>query len=225
MIWRIIQCLLVVLLAGLGVAAPHIGSILKLEPPSTGALTGALIGSAAAMLGALLTSLNTGADKKSSEAARRNAIKALITAELVNVAAGYISLQRMVRAARGTISAGGPIPMPIDLSSDAPRSMPFTVGLGTELLILSPEEIDVLSTLESNATVTRGEIQRLSTSEGSFGYLAITALCQGVAHDMDVLAQAFERLAPARKLKTDDQPPEPSAAALRTLSAELVKPN
>jgi hypothetical protein len=222
MIWRALQCVLVLLLAGVGVAAPRIGPMLKLEPPSTGALTGALIGSAAAMLGALLTSLHASAGKKSSDAARRGAIKTLITAELVNVAAGYITLQRMLRAARRTTSAGS---TPLDLSRDAPRSMPFTSALGTELLILSPQELDVLSTLDSNTTLTQRQIRDLSTREGFVGWVSITTLCQGVAHDMEILAQAFERFAPTRRLAIEGREPEAAVVLLRRLATELTGGN
>lgn len=224
MIWRALQCVLVLLLAGIGVAAPRIGPMLKLEPPSTGALTGALIGSAAAMLGALLTSLHASAGKKSSDAARRGAIKTLITAELVNVAAGYITLQRVLRAARRTTTAGASI-SPLDLSSDAPRSMPFTSALGTELLILSPQELEVLSILESNTMETQRQIRDLSTREGFVGWVSITTLCQGVAHDMEILVQAFERFAPTRRLAIEGREPEPAVVLLRRLATELAGGN
>jgi hypothetical protein len=219
--WFTIQTALVVILAAAGVAAPWVGPMLKLPPPSTGAFTGALIAAAATMLGALLTRLVTRADKKSSDADRRLAIKTLITAELVNVSAGYISLQRTIEAAQGTIEAGGSVPTRVDFSNETPRSMPFTSALGIELLILSPKEIDVLSTLESNMALTRGQLQEFTTGKRSFNLLTVLSLGQAIAHDMDILAQGFEKLAPLRKLAVQNQPPELAPVLLRRLAARL----
>jgi len=223
--WRALQGILVLLLVGAGVVAPRLGLMLKLEPPSTGALTGALIGGAATMLGALLTSLHASADKRSSDAARHSAIKALITAELVNVAASYVELQRTVSVARRAISAGVPVPTPLVLPNAAPRSMPFTSALGTELLILSSQELDVLGTLNSNTALTQSQIRDLPERGGFVGWVAVTNLSQVVAHDMEIVAQAFERFAPTRRLAIEGRDPEPAAALLRRLAAELIGRN
>jgi hypothetical protein len=127
---------------------------------------------------------------------------------LVNVAASYIQLQRTIRAGQETIDAGGSVPTQVDFSNDMPRSTPFTSALGAELLILSPQEIDVLSTLEANMALTRGQLQDFSTGKRSFGLLTVRSLSQGIAHDMNILAQAFEKIAPSRKLNVESQPPE-----------------
>jgi hypothetical protein len=219
--WLAIQVALVLALAATGVAAPWVGPMLKLEPPLIGAFTGALIGSAAAMLGALLTRLVAKSDKQSSDAERRRAIKTLIAAELVNVSGGYIGLQRTMRAAQRAIAAGESALGQVDFSNEMPRSMPFTSALGTELLVLSPSEIDVLSTLESNLSLTQRQLQEVSTGKRNFGLLTVPALSQGIAHDMDILAQAFEKLAPLRKLAVENQPPELAPVLLRRLAAQL----
>jgi hypothetical protein len=219
--WLAIQIALVAALAVGGGVAPWVGPMLKLEPPSTGAFTGALIGSAAAMLGALLTRLDAKRDKAAADAERRRAIKTLIAAELVNVSAGYIGLHGTMRAAQRTLKATGSVSALADLPNEMPRSMPFTSALGTELLVLSPSEIDVLSILESNMSLTRGKLQELSIGKRSLDLLTMPSVSQGIAHDMDILAQAFEKLAPLRKLAVPNQPPELAAALLRRLAAQL----
>lgn len=216
-----IQIALIFALAAAGVAAPWVGPMLKLDPPSTGAFTGALIAAAAGMLGALLTRVAAKRDKQSSDDDRRLAIKTLIAAELVNVTASYIQLQRTIRSSQETIDARGSVPTPVDFSNDMPRSMPFTSALGTELLILSPQEIDVLSTLEANMAVTQRQLQDVSTGKRSFGLLIMGSLSQGIAHDMDILAQAFEKIAPSRTLEVESQPPELASLLLRRLAGQL----
>ncbi len=223
--WMAIQIALVLGLAAAGVAAPWVGPLLRLEPPSTGAFTGALLGAAAAMLGGLLARIIARADRRSSDMERSLAMKTLIAAELVNVSAGYIGLQRTMRAAQRTISAGGVVPAQQDFSNELPRSMPFTSALGTELLLLLPSELDVLSTLESNMAVTRSQLQEVSTGRRTFGLLTVPSLSQGIAHDMDILAQAFERLAPSRRLALANEPPELAAVLLRRLAAQLIAGN
>jgi hypothetical protein len=147
--------------------------------------------------------------------------KTLIAAELVNVSGGYIGLHRTMRVAQRAIAAGESVPGQVDFSNEMPRSMPFTSALGTELLVLSPSEIDVLSTLESNLSLTQRQLQEVSAGKRNFGLLTVPALSQGIAHDMDILAQAFEKLAPLRKLAVENQPPELAPVLLRRLAAEL----
>jgi hypothetical protein len=61
--WLAIQIALIFALAAAGIAAPWVGPMLRLDPPSTGAFTGALAAAAAGMLGALLTRLVAKGDK------------------------------------------------------------------------------------------------------------------------------------------------------------------
>ena len=145
-------------------------------------------------------------------------VKTLIAAELVNVAAGLIGAKRTIEAALATISAGAQVPQTVDLSNDTPRSMPFTSSLGAELLLLSVQEIDILSTLESNLSVTRREMQDVTMGRRSFGLLSATTLGKGIVHDMGILAKGFDVFAPSRKLMIDSQPPELAAALLRRLA-------
>ena len=108
-------------------------------------------------------------------------MKALITAELVNVAAGYIGLRETLRAAQGTLSAGGSVSEYPDFSHEMPRSTPFTMALGTELLNLAPPEIDVLSTLQSNISLTQTRLAEISSGKRSLNLLEIRPLSHGSA--------------------------------------------
>jgi len=53
--------------------------------------------------------------------------------------------------------------------------------------------------------------------------LTAGSLSQEVAHDMNLLAQAFERIAPSRRLAFRDQPVELASVLLRRLANELTK--
>lgn len=219
--WETIQLILVVILASCGVAGPSIGPHLGLEPPAIGAFTGALIGAAAAMLGALLTRLQLRADGKSADAKRRSAAMALIAAELVNFATAYISLHKTMKAALQTISRTPGVSGQLDLSNELPRSF-LTSTLGTELLLLSPREIDVLVTLKSNAEKTQKQLEEIATNKRSIGLLTAPSLANAVAHDMEILAQAFDSFTPSRKLELPGEPPEGAAVLLRRLAAKLT---
>ena len=220
-VWLWIEIGLVVLLGIAGAATPKVGPILGLEPPLVGTFAGALIGSAAAMLGAVLTQLAARAREQSAKADRLSAMKALITAELVNVAAGYVGLHETLRAAQRTLSAGGSVSSHPDFSREMPRSMPFTMAFGTELLNLAQPELDVLSTLFSNISLTQNHLAEISSGKRSFGLLAIRPLSHGVAQDLDLLAQAFEKFAPTRKLAHENRQAELASTLLRRLGNEL----
>jgi hypothetical protein len=101
--WLALQIALVVAFFACAAAAPPIGHYLKFDPPVIGAFTGALVGGGATMLGGLLARLTARADN----ARRRAKIKTLISAELANVAGGYMRLHQTLRAAERTLEAGG----------------------------------------------------------------------------------------------------------------------
>ena len=203
-----------------GSGSPWIGPAAGLNSEITGTFAGALVGAAAAIFGTRLERFQAKSDERSAATLRSGKVKTLVTAELVNVAAGLIGAKRMMQAAVNAVSAGGQLPQRIELSNDLPRSMPFTAALGTELLILSERQIDILSTLESNLAVTRQQMQDVSTGQRSFGLLAATALNEGIAHDMRILADAFESLAPDRRLTIDGQAPALVSDTLRRLATE-----
>ena len=217
--WLALQIALVVAFFACAAAAPWIGQYLKFDPPVIGAFTGALVSGGATMLGGLLARLGARADTASSNKKRRAAIKTLISAELANVAGGYMRLQQTLRAAERTLGAGGTARQ--YFSNEMPRSMPLTATLGAELIVLSTSEIDVLSTLISNMDETRRWLEDLSIGKRSLNLSTIPSLNQEVAHDLDALAGAFELFAPTGTLAIGSQPPEPVSVLLRRLAGEL----
>src|SRR5688572_11785903 len=113
-------------LAALGFVVPLIGPSLGLDSTITGTFSGALIGAAAAVFAAKLERVQNEADEQTIATSRSHKVKALIAAELVNVAAGLIDTKQLLQSAVATVEAGRPLPEQIDLSASLPRSMPFT---------------------------------------------------------------------------------------------------
>jgi hypothetical protein len=167
------------------------------------------------MLATFIGRLQSREEKRS----RVRTLRTLITAELLNVSLSYIQAQSLISTTLSAILRGDIRPEILDFSKVLPREMPFTAALGTELLLLSESEIDVLSTLASNTVRTRDQMQDMSPKP--FGLVSGTALASVVAHDMTILAQAFERIAPERKLQSVGGEPELASALLRRLAQEL----
>jgi len=131
-----------------------------------------------------------------AETERRVKIEKLVTAELVNIAAGSISAVDFISAAVTNSGAMGRN----DLARFIPRGMPFTSAMGTELLLLSERQLDCLITLEANLRETRRQMQEFP-SEPLHHFIPATNLLGSLAHDMEVLAETFEVLAPTRQFK------------------------
>ena len=215
--WITFQVLLFLVMAGAAAVAPSAGKAFGFDLPVIGAFTGALVGGAATMLGGLFARLQTTGEKKS----RIKKIKALITAELLNAAVGYIGMQEMLKVALGAFKAGYSVPYRLDLSNEMPRSLPFTSALGTELLRLSGRQIEILSTLEANTAITRKEMGDISAGKRPLELQSGTSLSNGVAHDMEILAEALETIAPSRKLSLSGRT-EIASVILRELAKELT---
>lgn len=209
------QAALSFLLACGGVAALVLGKHFGLEPPLIGALAGALIGGAATMLGTFIGRLQSRGEKL----ARVRSLRTLIATELVNVSLGYIQACDLIGTTLRAIVRHELRPDILDFSKVLPREMPFTAAIGTELLLLSEREIEVLSTLASNIVRTRAQMRDMSTNP--FSLLSGTALANAVAHDMTILGQAFERIAPERQLQPVGGEPELASALLRRLAQAL----
>lgn len=88
---------------------------------------------------------------------RRTTLKALIAAELVNMAAGLIGAKDLVDAALTTWKAGG-LSDHCDLSRHLPREMPFANSLEVELLTLEQPATDRLATLRRNLVITKARL-------------------------------------------------------------------
>jgi hypothetical protein len=192
------------------------GPCIGLEAEATGALAGALMGGAGVLLAGMLDRAARRTDDHAAEQSKIAKLKALVAAELVNVASGALEAHRsvagMVRGLAAGASPGG-----VDLSLYAPRMMPVSAALGSELLMLGEREIDVLTTLWGNLQLTRDDIRQLSARPLS--QMDATTLSNQIAHDMGILAQAFEEFAPKRQLQMPGQEPALASTLLRSEAA------
>jgi hypothetical protein len=218
--WRLIgftDILIVILLLLIGALLMHWQNMKSAEAIAT--LVGALLGGAALLLGNWINRWNERRKTCKDLEERVSKLKAMIAAELVNVACGLIDAKEMMDAAVRTVKAGGGLPNNADLTLYAPRLMPFTDNLGSELLILEQRGIDVLATLRSNLATTRISIDK---ARRSFGLLKARQLGNVIRQDMKILSEAFEHFAPERKFALEEKNPEFATAILRRLSQPAV---
>ena len=190
---------------------------------ASAALAGALFGGAALLLGNWINRYNESDAAQTELETRRVKLRTLLAAELVNVAVSLIDAKRFVDAALTTLSAGGTVGRHQDMTWLMPPR-PFNDRLDLELLILEQPAIDALVTLRSNLFKTGRAMEAITEGRDGFGWLRVTALSGGLAHDMAVLIKAFERIAPDRKFVIDSRPPELVTSILKRMAAEPVKP-
>lgn len=225
MLYRIVgwsELVLFVALIGCGIwfVASHPWG---LDASAAASLAGALFGGAAVLLGNWINRANSRHQNVREMESRRMKLKALIAAELVNVAAGLISAKELMDAAIISAKAQGSVPTQFDMSRYRPRAMPFTDSLGTELLLLEHQAIDALTTLRSNLAVTRQDMDEI-TAGATFTLLKATALSNGLGHDMTILAKALERIAPTRKLQLSGKEPELATGMLNRAAQPPKEP-
>jgi hypothetical protein len=154
-------------------------------------LAGALFGAAAILLGNWIGRLNERMKNAEDLEHRRDRLKALITAELVNVAACLLGADEIIDAARVTLESTSGTLSP-DLKLYLPRDMPFTFGLGVELCIFEQPVIDALVTLRSNLAITREGMEEISSRDGGAWRMDIIRLANGLRNTMNVAAECFE---------------------------------
>jgi hypothetical protein len=218
--WRLIgftDILIVILLLLIGALLMHWQNMKSAEAIAT--LVGALFGGAALLLGNWIKRWNERRKACKDLEERVSKLTAMIAAELVNVACGLIDAKEMMDAAVTTAKAGGSLPNNEDLTLYAPRLMPFTDNLGSELLILEQRGIDVLATLRSNLAITRISMDK---ARRSFGLLKAMQLGNVIRQDMKILSEAFEHFAPEHKFALGEKDPEFATAILRRLSQPAV---
>lgn len=175
------------------------------DAAAAAALAGALFGGSAILLGNWITRFNDRrrmADERDDQCAK---LKTLIAAELVNVAAGLIGSKEYFHAAAEHARTGGVLPPQPDLEHCLPRDMPFLVAAGTELLLLDQPSVDALVTLRGNLALTSAAIGSIADGRDRFGILRVGAVSTSLSNDLEILAQAFEHIAPARMLKLPGQ--------------------
>lgn len=207
---RIIPITLALSLIFLAVEMLRGGAIAGLTDNTIGSLAGSLVGAAGIFLGSSLEKLSTWWDKRSDISERSQKVCELVAAELVNVAAGLMGTHRYFQA---FVSSGNSAPT-VDLLALQPRELSLTNALVTELLVLNERQIDVLSTLLGNLAITRRNFRELMDQGASFSPSDALKLKRMVAADMQILAKAFERFAPTRKLEFHGQPPKLAAVLL-----------
>ena len=217
--WRLIgftDILIVILLLLIGALLMHWQNMKSAEAIAT--LVGALFGGAALLLGNWINRWNERRKACKDLEERVSKLKAMIAAELVNVAYGLIDAKEMMDAAVMTAKAGGNLPDNADLTLYTPRLMPFTDALGSDLLILEQRGIDVLATLRSNLAITRISMDEVNSGRRQFGYLTATQIEGVIRHDMKILSEAFEHSAPEGKLALMGKDPQHATTILRRLS-------
>ena len=179
-----------------------------LNQAAAATLAGALFGGAAVVLG---NGLNRWEDWRKRKD-RVRSLKTLIAAELVDVACGLLPAKEEMDAAITSAQAGGNITTPPIWSSCWPRPMPFTWGLGMELLALGQPAIDALTTLRSNLATTRSLMDQFAGAP--FGLLKAISLSTSLGQSMKVLSEAFIHIAPDRKFQLPGKKPELATSIL-----------
>ena len=137
---------------------------------------------------------------------------------------GLIAAKRYVDSALTSLGAGATIAGREDLTWIMPPR-PFSDRLDLELLILEQPAIDALVTLRSGLSRTRTAMADITEGRANFGLLRVTGLSNGIGHNMSVLAEVFQHIAPNRAFALDDNPPQPAISILRRLAkppAELA---
>lgn len=217
-ILRLLSPWLLVLLLAAGAVAliAWIGLHGGLSEGSVGALLGALIGAAAILGGVLIDRGQGRAEAARAAAERREKLKSLITAELVSVAGGLFEaadfVGTVIRSPHARVSSEG-------LVDYVTRPVPFTSGLGAELLALSPQEIDLISMLRSGLSQTETLMLKEKNPSATVPMPLLYAIATGIHRDMRLLADVFEAFAPERTLVLDGGMPEPASTLLHRLGA------
>lgn len=180
------------------------------DTAAAAALAGALFGGAAVLLGNWINRTYESRRALDDLGRRRSSLEKLITAELVTTAVGYLNAKREMDIALspGALVSNGFAPVLSAVSQHLPRGMPRTSGLGTELLMLEESAIDALVTFQGCQAMTGLNVDQLIGSGPIVGRLAVMGINQLIAHDMGILAECFEHIAPKRELQMPDKQPE-----------------
>ncbi len=191
----------------------------KPDAAAAATLAGAMFGGGAVLLGNWIAR-RAERERLASEAEdRRSKFKTLIAAELVNLAAGLIGSKKYFHAAEERARAGDDLQQQPDLGHCLPRETPFVAKAGVELLQLEQPAIDALVMLQANLALTRTAMEAIMDGRDRFGLLRIGAVSNALSHDMELLAQAFERIAATRRLSLADREPELASVLLRRVAA------
>lgn len=213
---RFLPVLLAVILVVGAVIVVRNGACLGLTDDVAGALSGAIIGAAGIFIGSSLDKLSVWWNARADLEDRSQKIRTLVTAELANAASGLIATNAFLRSC---ISAGATL-SPSYLRAHRPLPMPLTEGLGVELLNLSSQQVDVLSTLLCNMRRTDQNFGDFIELNRDLQPLQTEALKNAVSFDMKILSAVFEQIAPNRQLSLQGQKPQLAVTLLREQAAK-----
>lgn len=191
-----------------------------LKEAVVGSMAGSLLGVGGLILALGLERFLIRREEEQDKQSDIKKILEVIASELVNVACGMIGFKETLVAAIRTVEAGGHLPEVCDLTDHMPRPMNFTDTLGTKILLLNEKQIEVLSVLKGNLQLTAFEIQQVSQGRKPFGLLVAKKMLVSLHHDMRLLADAFEKLKPERKLQLPEKEPEFASIVLKNLAQE-----
>lgn len=179
---------------------------------SASTLAGALFGAAALLLGNWINRWNEASRKRVELRERLAKLKTMITARLVRVATALISSKRLADAALESAAA----PQASVIVGPYPPQLTIIRDLGTDFPLLDERAIDALVTLESTTDITRRDLeQREASGVPISAMFGLRQVVEGIGHDLDILAQCFERIAPERKFEMDGRPAELVSTILR----------
>jgi hypothetical protein len=190
-----------------------------LDRESAAALSGAMYGGAALLLGNWINRVSEWRRTAAEAAQRIEKLKALIAAELVDVAIGLIEGKQLMDASIISLNAAGSVSKTLDMNRYRPRQLSLTESLSSELLVLDRAQIDALATLRTNLAMTRQYMDEITFGE-NFGLLRATELSNILSHDMTVLSKTFQLLAPGRKLHARGTEPELITKVLERAAAQ-----
>jgi hypothetical protein len=188
----------------------------RLDAGAVSTLAGALFGGSVLLLGNGIIGINERVEAAELLSQRRAKLQTLITAELANLASDLLSVKMRVNNALETIRSnrGGTFARS-HFSRNLPADLPLTMSFGTELLILDAKALDALATLHANLAMSRVGLS--GDPNLQVGLLPLGTLAATLGHDMEILAECFEHIAPTRKLQLDHSP-ELASAILRRVA-------
>lgn len=202
-------------LAALGVAIVP-WRPLGLDQPSAAALAGALFGGAALLLGNAISRHAARSQAELDRIDQAIKLRALIGAELVDVAAGLLEVHGRLGGAIATLLNDGEV-AGADLVAFRLRELTYAAGSGADLLLLDRPTVHALATLRAHWALTRQRLDEVR-AQARLGLRQARALSQALAGDMQRLARALHHTAPEHQLWHAGQS-EPVVALLSRAAA------
>jgi hypothetical protein len=192
------------------------------DPAAAAGLAGALFGGAAVLFGNWINRMYESRRAFEDLGQRQSSLRKLIAAELVTTAVGYLNAKRETTTSLSPDAShvvGGFAPVLGAIGQHLPRGLPLTSNLGTELLILEESAIDALITFQGCLAMTRMNVDQAIERGPLVSRLVVMGIDLLISHDMGLLAECFEQIAPTRKMQMPDKQPELASELLRRVTA------